>query len=130
MEPLHKVTKFGISGRQRNGEIVSVPNLLRGSVPTTQQIMIKFHWELFEQMRKIFIRPEMTSNNVSSNALHVELASIDNQALAKNQDIVDKLEYNAQYSNVYYAITIPSKCHFKYLTNHYSCQAVTHLTLS
>ena len=54
-------------------------------------------------MRNRFIRPEMTSNNVSSNALHVELASVDYQALAKNQqDIVDKLEYTAQYSNVHY----------------------------
>ncbi len=64
--------------------------------------MIKFHWELFEQMRKRFIRPEMTSDNVPSNARHVELASVDNQALAKNQQfIVDKLEYTAQYSNVH-----------------------------
>jgi hypothetical protein len=103
LEPLHKVTKFGISGHQKNKEIVSVPNLLCGSDPTTQQIMIKFDWEFFEQMRKRFIRPEMTSNNVSSNALHGESASVDNQALAKNQqDIVDKLEYTAQYSNAHY----------------------------
>jgi hypothetical protein len=82
---------------------VSVPNLVRGSNLTTQHIMIKFYWELFEQMRKRFIRPEMTSNDVSSNALHVELARIDKKVLAKNQqDIVDKLEYTAQYSNVHY----------------------------
>ena len=43
LEPLHKITKFGISVHQRNKEIVSVPNLLCGSDPTTQQIMIKFH---------------------------------------------------------------------------------------
>ena len=82
---------------------MSVPNLVRGSNLTTQHIMIKFYWELFEQMRKRFIRPEMTSNDVSSNALHVELARIDKKVLAKNQqDIVDKLEYAAHYSNVHY----------------------------
>ncbi len=45
----------------------------------------------------------MTSNDVSSKALHVELARIDKKVLAKNQqDIVDKLEYTSQYSNVHY----------------------------
>ncbi len=103
LEPLHKVTKFGISGCQRNEEIVSVPNLLCGSNPTTQHIMMKFYWELFERMRKSFIRPEMTLNDVSSNALYVELARIDKKVLAKNQrDIVDKLEYTAKYSNLHY----------------------------
>jgi hypothetical protein len=96
LEPLHKVTKFGISGSQRKEEIVSVPNLICESVPTTQHIMIKFHWELFEQMRKRFIRPEMTSNDVSSKALLVKLARFDKQVLADNQqDIVDKLEFTA-----------------------------------
>jgi hypothetical protein len=86
MEPLHKVTKFGINilSCQRNKEIVSVPNLLCESEPKTQQIMIKFHWQVFEQMRKRFIRPDMTSNNLSSNALCIELSTVDNQALVKN----------------------------------------------
>ncbi len=81
MEPLHKVTNFGVNisrSYQRNEEIVSIPNLLCGSKPTTQQIMIKFHWQVFERMRKRFIRPEMTSNNLSSEALCIELSSIDN----------------------------------------------------
>jgi hypothetical protein len=77
---------------------VSVLNLRCGSEPKTQQIMIKFHWQVFEQMRKRFIRPDMTSNNLSSDTLCIELSTIDNPALVKNQqDIGDKLEYNALY---------------------------------
>jgi hypothetical protein len=102
MEPMNKVTNFGISGHKRNEEIVSMPNLLCGSDPTTQQIMIKFHWELFEQIKKRILRPELTSNNLSSNTLHVELSSIDEKSLVKNQrDTGDELDYTALYSKVH-----------------------------
>jgi hypothetical protein len=103
MEPLHKVTKFGIhtSSHQSNEEIVSLPNLLCGNEPTTQQIWIQFHWQVFEQTRERFIRTETTSNNLSSDGLCIELSTVDNQALVKNQlDIGDKLEYTTLYSNV------------------------------
>ncbi len=81
---------------------MTLPNLLCGNDPTTQQIFLKFHCKLFEWVIKRFIRPEMTSNNLSSNALLVKLASIDNQALTKTQqEMIDKEEYTALYSNVY-----------------------------
>jgi hypothetical protein len=71
MEPLHKATKFGIniSSHHRNEEVVSVPNLFCGSEQTAQQILITFYWQVFERMRKRFIRPEITSNNLASNTL-------------------------------------------------------------
>jgi hypothetical protein len=94
MEPLHKVTKFEINisrSHQRNEEIVSIPNSLCGSEPTTQLITIKFYWQVFEGMRKEFIRPEMTSTNLSAEALCIELSRINNHALVKNQrDVGDK----------------------------------------
>ncbi len=111
MEPLHKVTKFGIniSSYQRNKEVVSVPNQFCGSEQTAQQIMIKFHWQVLEQMRKRFDRMVITSNNLSSNTLWVELSKIDNQALVKKQqDATDKLEYAGLYSNV------RSKCKYNF----------------
>jgi hypothetical protein len=102
MEPLHKVTKFGlnISSHQRNKEVVSVPNLFCGSEQTAQQILIKCHWQVFEQMKKKINWPEVTSNNLSSKTLQVEFSKIDNQALVKKQqDATDKLEYASLYSN-------------------------------
>ncbi len=45
----------------------------------------------------------MTLNDVSSNALYVELAKIDKKVLTKNQrDIIDKIEYTTNYSNLHY----------------------------
>jgi hypothetical protein len=134
MEPLHKDTKFGIntSSHQSNEGVVSVPNLFCGSEQTAQQIQIKFHLQVFEQMRKGFIRPETTSNNLSRSTLRVKLSKIDNQALVKKQqDATDELEYANLYSNVGSQCKYNfSRCHFKYLTNHYSCQAVNYLTLT
>ncbi len=80
---------------------MSVPNLFSRSEPRAQQILIKFHWQVFERMRKRFIRPGITSNGLSSNALWVELSKIDNQVLIKKQgDATDELEYAGLYSNV------------------------------
>jgi hypothetical protein len=103
MEPLHKVTKFGIntSSHQINKEVMSVSNLFGGSERTAQQILIKFHWQVFEQMRKRFISPDTTSNDLSSDALRVEFSKIDDQALVKKQrDATDELEYAGLYSNI------------------------------
>jgi hypothetical protein len=87
MEPLVKVKKFGItnSGTLQSKQIVSLPIMFLSSDTTTPTITIKFYWKLFELMRKRYIRPEKTTNNQSSNTLHVKLTKMDDEDVLKDQ---------------------------------------------
>ncbi len=125
MEPLVKVEKFGItnSGTLQRKEIVSLPNMFLSSFKQHNNTNYhnKVYRKLFELMRKRYVRPEKTTNNQSSNALHLELAKMDNEDILKDQqNRNDKLEY----SSLSYNFTF-SRCCFRYLTNHYSSQVVT-----
>jgi hypothetical protein len=84
LEPLHKIKKFGITtpGTNQVDQTVLLPNLLFCSNTTISPINIKFHWKLFELMRKRYIRPENTLVIQSTNALRVELTKLDNEAIS------------------------------------------------
>ena len=96
LEPIHKIKKFGIMspGTNQADETVSVPNLLFCSNKTIPPpIHVKFHWKLFELMRKRYIRPENTLVIQSTNALCVELTKLDNQAISQSSFMPFKMPF-------------------------------------
>jgi hypothetical protein len=60
MEPLYQVDIPGlkISSQVKDEEVVSILNIFSVSQATNSQIRVKFHWQVFKQMRRRFVRPE------------------------------------------------------------------------
>jgi hypothetical protein len=58
-----------VSSQVKDEEIVSILNIFSVSEATFSQIHIKFHGQVFEKMRRRFVRPENTSNGLSYEAL-------------------------------------------------------------
>ncbi len=90
MEPLYQVDKPGlkISSQVKDEEVVSIPNIFSVSETTNSQICVKFHWQVFEQIRRRFVRPENTSNGLSCEALKDELSMLAHKACFRKQHVV------------------------------------------
>ncbi len=60
MEPLYQVAEPGmkISSQVKLEEVISIPNIFSVSEATNSQICVKFHWQVFERMRRRFVRPD------------------------------------------------------------------------
>ncbi len=102
MEPLYQVTEPGIkmSSQVKDEEVVSIPNIFSVSEATYSHICIKFHWQVFERMRRRFVRPENTSNGLSCEALQDELSKLAHEALVqKQQTVSDQLKYESLFLN-------------------------------
>ncbi len=89
MEPLYQVNKPGlkISSQVKDEEVVSILNIFSVSKATNSQIPVKFHWQVFEQMRRRFVRPENTSNGLSCEALKDELSKLAHEACVQKQHV-------------------------------------------
>jgi hypothetical protein len=102
MEPLYQVTEPGIkiSSQVKDKEVVSIPNIFSESEAKKSQICVKFHWQVFERIRRRFVRPENTSNGLSCQALQDELSKLAHKARVQKQHVVsDQVEYASLFSN-------------------------------
>ncbi len=102
MEPLYQVTEPGIkiSSQVKDEEVVSIPNIFSVSEAINSQTCVKFHWQVFEQIRRRFVRPENTSNGLSCQALQDELSKLSHKARVRKQHVVsDQVEYASLFSN-------------------------------
>jgi hypothetical protein len=78
----------------------SIPNIFPVSEATNSQICVKFYWQVFERMRRRFVRPENTSNGLSCEALKDELSKLTHKVCVQKRHVVsDQVEYSSLFSN-------------------------------
>ncbi len=102
MEPLYQVTEPGIkiSSQVKDEEDISIPNIFSVSEAINSQICVKFHWQVFKQIRKRFVRQENTSNGLTCQALQDELSKLTHKTCVQKQHVVsDQVECASLFSN-------------------------------